>query len=123
MRFSFPTGRNVTAGISRRSSDADDIVAVCDPVYPVYVDSNVMAGRTGNYDEADQCRITMEVVYMPCRSQEQRLRPGASEGTSRHLIYLCFPNNPTGEQASVFRRIFREWVDYADERSSAVILL
>ena len=70
----------------------DNLVAVCDPVYPVYVDTNVMAGRTGVYDKA---LGTYEgLVYMPC-TQENGFAPKLPDKTP-DLIYLCFPNNPTG---------------------------
>ena len=74
---------------------ADARIAVCDPVYPVYVDSNVMAGRTGTYDAATG--LWSDVEYMPCTREggfTPRL-PDADADVS--LVYLCFPNNPTGD--------------------------
>ena len=70
----------------------DNKIAVCDPVYPVYVDSNVMAGRAGDYDAATE-RFT-NVIYMPCTA-ENNFTPELPKETP-DLIYLCFPNNPTG---------------------------
>ena len=70
----------------------DNKIAVCDPVYPVYVDSNVMAGRAGDYDAATE-RFT-NVIYMPCTA-ENNFTPDLPKETP-DLIYLCFPNNPTG---------------------------
>ncbi len=69
----------------------DNVVAVCDPVYPVYVDTNVMAGRAGEYSEG---KGFDRIVYMPCRKENNFL----PELPARHadMIYLCFPNNPTG---------------------------
>ena len=91
------------------------VIAVCDPVYPVYVDSNVMAGRTGSYDAATG--LWSDVVYMPCR-EENGFAPELPEKTP-DLIYLCFPNNPTG--AMITKPQLQEWVDYAN-RNHAVIV-
>ena len=90
-------------------------VAVCDPVYPVYVDSNVMAGRTGTYDAATG--LWSDVIYMPCR-EENGFAPELPTETP-DIIYLCFPNNPTG--ATIKKDQLQEWVDYAN-RSGAVII-
>ena len=90
-------------------------IAVCDPVYPVYVDSNVMAGRTGDYDEATG--KWSRVIYMPCTA-ENNFVPELPEETP-DLIYLCFPNNPTG--TTLTRDQLQVWVDYAN-RVGAVIL-
>lgn len=93
----------------------DNKIAVCDPVYPVYVDSNVMAGRTGTYDEATE--TWSDVIYMPCL-EENGFAPKLPEKTP-DLIYLCFPNNPTG--AVLKKEQLQEWVDYAN-KVGAVIL-
>ena len=90
-------------------------IAVCDPGYPVYVDSNVMAGRTGDYDEATG--KWSRVIYMPCTA-ENNFVPELPEETP-DLIYLCFPNNPTG--TTLTRDQLQVWVDYAN-RVGAVIL-
>lgn len=90
-------------------------IAVCDPVYPVYVDSNVMAGRTGSYDKATE--LWSDVIYMPCR-EENGFAPELPKETP-DIIYLCFPNNPTG--ATVTKKQLQEWVDYAN-RVGAVII-
>lgn len=90
-------------------------IAVCDPVYPVYVDSNVMAGRTGDYDPDTQ--TWSNVIYMPCL-EENGFAPQLPEQTP-DLIYLCFPNNPTG--ATITKDELQKWVDYAN-RVGAVIL-
>ncbi len=95
--------------------DHDSRIAVCDPVYPVYVDSNVMAGRTGTYDPATG--IWSNVIYMPCTADNHFAPEIPSEQPD--LIYLCFPNNPTG--ATITRDQMQEWVDYAN-RIGAVIL-
>ena len=81
-------------------------IAVCDPVYPVYVDTNVMAGRTGVYDK--ETETWSDVIYMPC-VVENNFAPMLPKKTP-DLIYLCFPNNPTG--AVVNKDQLQEWVDY-----------
>ena len=89
-------------------------VAVPDPVYPVYVDTNVMAGRTGN---ADAQGAYEGLIYLPCREGNDFLPELPSEAVD--LVYLCFPNNPTGAVAS--RDELARWVAYA--RDSGAILL
>ena len=93
----------------------DNKIAVCDPVYPVYVDSNVMAGRTGVYDQVKE--TWSDVIYMPCLA-ENNFAPELPRETP-DLIYLCFPNNPTG--AMINKAQLQEWVDYAN-KAGAVIL-
>lgn len=91
-------------------------IAVCDPVYPVYVDSNVMAGRTGTYDS--ETGVWSNVIYMPCTS-ENNFAPALPEGKSADLIYLCNPNNPTG--TTLNKEQLAQWVDFA-KKTGAVIL-
>ena len=67
-------------------------VAVCDPVYPVYVDTNVMAGRAGTFNE--QTETWSDLIYMPCTAENGFMPEIPSE--TPDIIYLCFPNNPTG---------------------------
>ena len=93
----------------------ENTIAVCDPVYPVYVDSNVMAGRTGDYDAAAQ--MFEKVVYMPC-TKETGFLPELPEAVP-DLIYLCFPNNPTG--AAIKREDLQKWVDFANEHGSVIL--
>ena len=93
----------------------DNKIAVCDPVYPVYVDSNVMAGRTGAYDEASG-RFE-GVIYMPC-TEENGFSPELPDEVP-DLIYLCFPNNPTG--AVISKDKLQAWVDYANEHDSVIL--
>lgn len=95
------------------SNDAK--IAVCDPVYPVYVDSNVMAGRTGVYDMASG--RWSNVVYMPCTAENDFV-PELPEQVP-DLIYLCFPNNPTG--AALKKDQLQKWVDYAKEKKAVII--
>lgn len=93
----------------------DNKIAVCDPVYPVYVDSNVMAGRCGDYDAASG--VWSSVIYMPCTA-ENGFAPELP-GETPDLIYLCFPNNPTG--SAITKPQLQEWVDYAN-KVGAIIL-
>ena len=92
----------------------DCVVALTDPVYPVYVDSNVMAGRAGR---ADQSGRYDRLVYLPCTA-ENGFSP-ALPTRSVDLIYLCYPNNPTG--AVLDRQGLASWVEYA-RKQQAVIL-
>lgn len=93
----------------------DNKIAVCDPVYPVYVDSNVMAGRTGTYDGTTG--LWSDVIYMPC-SAENGFAPEFPK-ENPDLIYLCFPNNPTG--ATISKAQLQEWVDYANKIGAVII--
>lgn len=94
---------------------ADSRIAVCDPVYPVYVDSNVMAGRTGTYQE--ETGLWSDVIYMPCLS-DNNFAPELPKEIP-DLIYLCFPNNPTG--ATIEKSQLQEWVDYANKVGAVII--
>ena len=93
----------------------DNKVAVCDPVYPVYVDTNVMAGRTGTYDAA--AGTWSNVIYMPC-TKETNFAPELPKETP-DIIYLCFPNNPTG--STVTKEQLQTWVDYANKIGAVII--
>ena len=93
----------------------DNRIAVCDPVYPVYVDSNVMAGRTGVYDAASQ--TWSDVIYMPCNA-ENNFVPELPKETP-DVIYLCYPNNPTG--TTLTKAQLQVWVDYANKVGALII--
>lgn len=93
----------------------DNIAAVCDPVYSVYLDTNVMAGRAGEYDPA--LGKFSRILYMPC-TEDNNFIPAIPE-CKADLIYLCFPSNPTGAVAT--KEQLKAWVDYAN-RTGAVIL-
>jgi LL-diaminopimelate aminotransferase len=84
----------------------DNKVAICDPVYPVYNDTNVMIGRTG---EADEKGYYDGMVYLPC-TEENGFTP-AIPTEKVDIVYLCYPNNPTGTVAT--RENLKQWVDYA----------
>ncbi len=92
----------------------DNVVAVTDPVYPVYVETNVMAGRTGAMNE-EGCYD--KLVYLPCTAENQFVPELPSQPVD--LIYLCFPNNPTGTVLN--REELTKWVDYALENRSIIL--
>lgn len=92
----------------------DNVVAVLDPVYPVYVDSNVIAGRSG---EATESGRYSGIVYMPCTEENGFIPELPSEKVD--VIYLCYPNNPTG--ATISHQELEKWVEYA-RRNQAIIL-
>ncbi len=93
---------------------ADNVVAVCDPVYPVYVDTNVMAGRAGEYREG---KGWSKIVYMPCLKENGFLPELPKERAD--MIYLCFPNNPSG--VGISREELKKWVDYALANQSVIL--
>ena len=86
----------------------DNKVAICDPVYPVYMDTNIMYGRKKN------------IIIMPCTEENGFMPkvPGAGDEVP-DIIYLCFPNNPTGSVAT--REQLKEWVDYANAHHSVIL--
>jgi LL-diaminopimelate aminotransferase len=94
---------------------ADCKIAVCDPVYPVYVDSNVMAGRAGEWDPKKE--MFTNVIYMPCTA-ENGFVPELPKETP-DLIYLCYPNNPTG--TTLTKDQLQVWVDYANKVGAIII--
>lgn len=108
-------GAKCDSGNIQEIFSTDNKIAVCDPVYPVYVDTNVMAGRTGIYDSVKE--TWSDVIYMPCLA-ENDFAPQLPEETP-DLIYLCFPNNPTG--STLTRAQLQEWVDYANKTGAVII--
>ncbi len=94
---------------------ADNKIAVCDPVYPVYVDSNVMSGRAGIYNPETE-RFS-DVIYMPC-TKDTNFAPEIPSETP-DIIYLCFPNNPTG--STIKKDELQKWVDYANKVGACII--
>ncbi|MFC1676430.1 LL-diaminopimelate aminotransferase [Planctomycetota bacterium] len=92
----------------------DNVIAVTDPVYPVYVDTNVMAGRTGPATEKGKYE---GIVYLPCTAENNFVPALPDEKVD--LIYLCFPNNPTGAVAT--KDQLKKWVDYARETKSIIL--
>ena len=108
-------GAKCDCGNIQEIFSADAKIAVCDPVYPVYVDTNVMAGRTGEYDPKSE--TWSNVIYMPCVASNNFAPELPKEVPD--LIYLCFPNNPTG--ATITKAQLQEWVDYANRTGSVII--
>jgi len=92
----------------------DNTVAITDPVYPVYLDSNVMAGRTGELGSDGKFG---KIVYMPCTA-ENHFRPALPE-TKVDLIYLCSPNNPTG--TALPKSELKKWIDYARDQRAVIL--
>ena len=93
----------------------DNVILIPDPVYPVYVDSNVMAGRTGTYDP--ETEMWSDVIYMPC-TMENNFVPEFPKETP-DIIYLCLPNNPTG--TTITKDQLQGWVDYANKNKAVII--
>lgn len=91
----------------------DNKVAVCDPVYPVYVDTNAMSGRAGDFKNNRWTNL----IYMDCLEENGFLPEIPREKAD--MIYLCFPNNPTGMTAT--REYLKKWVDYANENDSVIL--
>ncbi|AQQ09392.1 LL-diaminopimelate aminotransferase [Sedimentisphaera cyanobacteriorum] len=92
----------------------DNVVAVQDPVYPVYVDTNVMAGRTG---QAGKDGKYEGIVYMPCTAENGFAPELPSEQVD--MIYLCYPNNPTGSVAD--KASLKKWVDFARDNKALIL--
>ena len=91
----------------------DATIAISDPVYPVYIDSNVMAGRTGAFANG---RFE-KVIYLDSTAENDFLPEPPDKPVD--LIYLCFPNNPTGQTAS--KAALTRWVNYARERKALIL--
>lgn len=92
----------------------DNKIAICDPVYPVYADTTVMSGKTGKIQENGYYE---GIIYMPCIA-ENHFIPELPTKTP-DLIFLCYPNNPTGAVAS--REELKKWVDYAATNKSIIL--
>ncbi len=90
-----------------------NVIAITDPVYPVYVDTNVMAGNTG---DADEKGAYAGLVYLPCNAANGFVADLPKQRVD--LVYLCFPNNPTGAVAT--RAQLEAWVNYAKENDSII---
>jgi len=107
-------GSKCDSGNIQEIFSTDCKVAVVDPVYPVYVDTNVMAGRTGSMDSAGRYE---KMVYLPATA-ENRFSPSPPD-FSVDLVYLCSPNNPTG--ATMNRGQMEQWVDYAKSHDAVLL--
>lgn len=95
--------------------DKNNKVAITDPVYPVYLDTNVMSGRSGKYNKEKE--IYENIVYLPVTA-ENEFKPELPK-EKVDLIYLCFPNNPTG--TTLDKQELKKWVDYAKENKSIIL--
>ena len=93
----------------------DNVVAITDPVYPVYLDTNVMAGRAGKYDVKNGSYE--KIIYMPAVA-ENGFVPEFPESVP-DMIYLCLPNNPTG--TTLNKQELKKWVDYAIKNKSIIL--
>jgi LL-diaminopimelate aminotransferase len=107
-------GAKSDSGNIQEIFSVESVVALTDPVYPVYVDSNVMAGRSGHADETGRYE---RFVYLPCTADTEFLP--ALPADMVDLIYLCYPNNPTG--AVMSRTTLKRWVDYARENGAILL--
>ena len=108
-------GAKCDSGNIQEIFSVDNKIAVCDPVYPVYVDTNVMAGRTGTFFPTSE--TWSDVIYMPC-TKETNFAPELPKEPP-DIIYLCFPNNPTG--GAITKAALQEWVDYANKNGCVII--
>lgn len=95
--------------------DQNNKVAITDPVYPVYLDTNVMSGRSGKYNKEKE--IYENIIYLPVTA-ENEFKPELPK-EKVDLIYLCFPNNPTG--TTLDKQELKKWVDYAKENKSIIL--
>ena len=107
--------QNATAGNIVDIFSKDNVVAITDPVYPVYLDTNVMSGRSGKYNK--ETGTYENIVYLPVTA-ENDFKPELPT-KKVDMIYLCFPNNPTGTTLS--KEDLKKWVDYAKENNSIIL--
>ena len=107
--------QNVTVGNIVDIFAKDNKVAITDPVYPVYLDTNVMSGRSGKYNKEKE--IYENMVYLPVMA-ENNFKPELPK-EKVDMIYLCFPNNPTGTVLT--KEDLKQWVDYAKENKSIIL--
>lgn len=96
----------------------NNYLAICEPTYPAYVDTNVIAGRAGSYNA--KTNRWSNILYMPCTEEHNFLPeiPNSSEKVPS-MIYLCFPNNPTG--VMITKPELQKWVDYARENGAVIL--
>lgn len=106
-------GSKCDTGNIQEIFDGNCVIAVTDPVYPVYLDTNAMAGRTGEYRDGRWSRV----IYMPCTA-ENGFMPALPE-EKPDLIYLCSPNNPTG--TAMDRKSLEKWVGYAKDNGAVIL--
>lgn len=110
-------GSKCDAGNISEIFDIDNIVAISDPVYPVYLDTNVMAGRSGIYNTLTG--KYENIVYLKA-NENNNFMPRPSELLRNvNIIYLCSPNNPTG--IAMTKDVLKEWVDYAINHNAIIL--
>jgi len=107
-------GSKCDTGNIQEIFDVDNVVAVTDPVYPVYIDTNVMAGRAGELSSDGKWS---KICYIPCTAENNFVPELPKQRPD--LIYLCFPNNPTG--TTIPKNELKKWVDYARENKSIIL--
>ncbi len=107
-------GSKCDSGNIQEIFDAESIIAITDPVYPVYVDTNVMAGRGGFFNDLGRYQ---NLVYMSCNQSTQFQPQIPNEHVD--LIYLCSPNNPTGTVMP--KKNLQEWVNYAKKKKAVIL--
>ena len=106
-------GAKCDTGNFQELFSSDAVIAVPDPVYPVYVDTNVMAGRSGDFVNGRYTRF----IYLDSTESNNYVPDLPKEKAD--VIYLCFPNNPTGATAT--KEQLKKWVDYAKENRSLIL--
>jgi LL-diaminopimelate aminotransferase len=107
-------GSKCDTGNIQEIFDLNNKIAVTDPVYPVYVDTNVMAGRTGNINDNGMYE---KLIYLPCIEENDFVPELPKEPVD--IIYLCFPNNPTG--TTLTKDQLTDFVNYAKENNSIIL--
>ncbi len=106
-------GSKCDTGNIQEIFSADVKIAIPDPVYPVYLDTNVMAGRTGGFNQGRYANI----VYLDCNAENSFIPARPDEPVD--LIYLCFPNNPTG--ATISKERLARWIAFAKEAKALIL--
>lgn len=115
MRFLYQMVQNVTLGNIVDIFDANSKIAITDPVYPVYLDTNVMGGRSGKFNP--ETGMYENIIYMPVSSENNFVPELPKEIPD--VIYLCFPNNPTGTVLT--KEQLKKFVDYAKENKAIIL--
>lgn len=106
-------GAKTDAAALQELFSSDSVIALTDPVYPVYVDSNAMAGRLGNFENGQWSKA----VYLPCNAENNFVPPLPAQHAD--VLYLCYPNNPTGTVLT--REQLKRYVDWAREHNALII--
>ena len=115
MRYLFLMELNATAGNIVDLFDLNNKIAITDPVYPVYLDTNVMSGRSGKFNK--DTGMYENIVYMPVNNENKFIPELPKEKVD--IIYLCFPNNPTGTVLK--KEELKKFVDYAVSNKALIL--